>query len=180
MISDLDVSLFHLQAYNPRHVGSKSYSPFETPTITSDRVGRALGDRAFCDSATAHKAATPKVAAPLRVRLRQPGYSGYIAVSAEEGRISKLQNVGCVLPDRASERNAHVGCRRGSGQQLQAGRNSFTAELRNCHQEVDGPIGRDRICTVRHYLPLFFAFPLGPYRECQRVRTDSDVAGSKA
>src|SRR4030095_4740232 len=71
----LDVSVLHVQAYNPRHVGSKSYCPFERPSSASDRLGRALGDRTFCDSTTAHKAAAAKVRAPLRVRLRQPRYS---------------------------------------------------------------------------------------------------------
>src|SRR5262245_42507431 len=180
MEGDLDVCLLRVQAYNPRHVGSKSYGPFERPTNTSDRVGHALGDRTFCDSATARKAAAAKVRAPLRVRLRQPGYPRYIAVSVEEGRTGKLQNVRCVLLDVTSKSNADVGCWRGAGQQLQAGRNARTAEIRNCHQAVDSPIGGDRICTVRHYVSLFFAFSLGPYRECQPVRTNSDLAGSKA
>src|SRR5262245_4729566 len=128
-----------VQAYNPRHAASKSDFPIEIRSCASDCVTRAFGDLACCHSATAHKTTAAEVRPPLCIRLRQLRHSGHVAVSAEEGRTGELQNVGCVLSHRTSERDAHVGCRRSPRQQLQAGRHACTAAICNSHQAIDNP-----------------------------------------
>src|SRR5262245_36715635 len=84
--------------YNPCH---ENVSIFEI-----------VGHR-FADSGTVYRPAAQgpaaEISAPLCVRLRQPGHSRHVRLSAQKGGVGYKQDVGGVFSRRAPERDPHVG-----------------------------------------------------------------------